>query len=76
MHRASSVPAHGGRTYAAVAAGSNSTIIAVTKSGSHCPFFDAADGLVIPDALQPGYMLDSWADSVMVEWFDAAGSLF
>lgn len=71
MHVNSTVPAHNGLSYAQVAGMHNSTIVVTTRSGSHVPFFDGRVMPFVKDALYPYFMIDSWADAVMIEYFDA-----
>uniref|UniRef100_A0A7S1Y7G0 Serine aminopeptidase S33 domain-containing protein n=1 Tax=Grammatophora oceanica TaxID=210454 RepID=A0A7S1Y7G0_9STRA len=69
-------------TYADMARASPNTMIVVTKTGTHCPFLDAANAgwfgqlfpKMIPDPLNPNgrYMLDSWGDRVAIQYYKAA----
>lgn len=47
-------------------------LVAVTKSGSHCPFLD---GMLFPFVRDPfggGWMLKSWADEAGIDFYKAA----
>jgi predicted alpha/beta-fold hydrolase len=74
---------HGGKSYAQIIAESQRAILAVTRSGSHCPFLDTGSNswwnplsLLFPaltrDPFNGGWMLDSWADRVSIEFYQAA----
>ena len=71
---------HGGRNYAELSKCSERGLLAVAKTGSHGPFLDNANagdsfalfpGLV-QDPLFGGYMLDSWADRISIQYYQAA----
>ena len=80
---------HEGRTYAELSALSERGLLAIAKTGSHCPFLDNAaagyDGTssasamlrslvpgLVQDPLYGGYMLDSWADRISIQYYQAA----
>ena len=80
---------HEGRTYAELSALSERGLLAIAKTGSHCPFLDNAaagyDGTssasamlrslvpgLVQDPLYGGYMLDSWADRISIQHYQAA----
>jgi len=47
-------------------------MIAVTRTGSHCPFLDGSFSPFISDPLYGGWMISSWADKVAIEYYRAA----
>jgi predicted alpha/beta-fold hydrolase len=79
---------HDGKSYAQIIAASQRAILAVTRSGSHCPFLDTSASTggqssimnpfsylfpaMIRDPFNGGWMLDSWADRVAIEFYLAA----
>jgi len=71
---------HGNKTYAQIVEESQRVIVAVTKTGSHCPFLqgDSPFSLLpsfIRDPLHTNkrrYMLNSWADEVSIDYYKAA----
>ena len=68
-------PAHGGKAYADIISETQNTLVAVTWTGSHCPFLSWDDKLWLPlvrDYVGGGWMLNSWADRVSVEFYRAA----
>ncbi|CAB9520242.1 Alpha beta hydrolase [Seminavis robusta] len=83
LYEPSPYPQHGGRTYAQMAADSKHGMLAVTMTGTHCPFLDTSAGAtnyilpsllpaIVPDPFNGGWMLDSWADRVSLEFYQAA----
>jgi predicted alpha/beta-fold hydrolase len=72
LYETSPNPNHGGRSYAQIVRDSKRGLIAVTKTGSHCPFLDGRWVPFIRDPLDGGWMLKSWADEVGVEFYVAA----
>ena len=64
---------HNGTTYADLVAHSERSIVAVTSTGSHCPFLDGPWWWpLVPDPFRGGWMLNSWADQSIVEFYVAA----
>lgn len=78
IYEQSPYPQHRGRSYATLIDESPRGILAVAKSGSHCPFLDASSKTLrllpafIKDPLYGGWMLDSWADRVSIEFYKAS----
>eukprot|EP00538_Stauroneis_constricta_P013044 CAMPEP_0119563008 /NCGR_PEP_ID=MMETSP1352-20130426/22213_1 /TAXON_ID=265584 /ORGANISM="Stauroneis constricta, Strain CCMP1120" /LENGTH=612 /DNA_ID=CAMNT_0007611531 /DNA_START=196 /DNA_END=2034 /DNA_ORIENTATION=- len=74
LYESSPYENHDGKSYAQMIAETKRAIVAVTKTGSHCPFLDAPrDGsFVTRDPVTGGWMLNSWADRVAVEFYRAA----
>lgn len=47
-------------------------LIAITNVGSHCPFLDGGwTNMLIRDPFSGGYMLNSWADQSIMQWYEA-----
>lgn len=67
-------PEHEGETFASIIAKTQNGLVAVTKTGSHCPFLSASPGgLWVRDPLmKKGWMLNSWGDQVSIEFYQAA----
>jgi len=63
---------HNGKTYDDIVRASPNVIVAVTKTGSHCPFLDGKFIPFVKDPLHGGFMLNSWADTVSIEYYKAA----
>jgi predicted alpha/beta-fold hydrolase len=86
IYERSPYPQHDGKTYAQMVAESPRGLLAVTTSGTHCPFLDtAAQGnlflpsllpSIVPDPFNGGWMLDSWADRISIEFYQAALSVY
>ncbi|KAL7537031.1 hypothetical protein ACHAWF_005638 [Thalassiosira exigua] len=78
LYETSPYPRHGGKTYAEMIEETERGMVAVTYTGSHCPFLCGGDSRWTPwmplarDPLTGGWMLRSWADEVTVEYFRAA----
>ena len=64
--------AHGGDTYADIVRRSQRGLVAITNGGSHCPFLDGGMRNMLARDPLGGWMLNSWADSSIVEWYGAA----
>ena len=60
------------RSFAQIVRDSKRGLIAVTKTGSHCPFLDGRWFPFIKDPLTGKWMLKSWADEASVEFYVAA----
>lgn len=78
IYEQSPYPQHDEKSYATLIDESERGVLAVTKSGSHCPFLDSDSSTFnllpsfIRDPLYGGWMLDSWADRVSIEFYKAA----
>ncbi|GMI05012.1 hypothetical protein TrLO_g2865 [Triparma laevis f. longispina] len=72
LYETSPFPNHEGRSYAQIVRDSKRGLIAVTKTGSHCPFLDGRWFPFIKDPLTGKWMLKSWADEASVEFYVAA----
>ena len=78
IYEASPYPQHNGKSYATLIDESERGMLAVTKSGTHCPFLDSSSNTFsllpafVKDPLYGGWMLDSWADRVSIEFYKAA----
>ncbi|CAB9520450.1 Inherit from COG: Alpha beta hydrolase [Seminavis robusta] len=78
IYEQSPYPQHNGRSYAQMVADSPGGILAVTKTGTHCPFLDSSStgNTLLPSLVQDpyngGWMLDSWVDRVAMEFYQAA----
>ena len=69
----SSFPHHNNDTYADIVTKSQRAIIAITNVGSHCPFLDGGwTNFLVRDPLFGGWMLNSWADHSIAEYYVAA----
>jgi predicted alpha/beta-fold hydrolase len=66
---------HPGQTYDEVIKQSNSTIVAITRTGSQCPFLDGYFPFV-RDPLNGLFMLNSWADTSIIEYYSAAMEVY
>ena len=75
LYEKSRFPSHGGMSYSDVIKKSPSTIVAVSRFGSHCPFLDGYWPFV-KDPLTGGVMLNSWADQSVVEFYAAAMEVY
>jgi predicted alpha/beta-fold hydrolase len=71
LYEKSNQPEHHGKSYADIVDTSQRGIVAVTKTGSHCPFLDGTNPF-IKDPLAGGIMLNSWADQSIAEFYAAA----
>lgn len=80
LYEQSSQRAHQGKTYAQLISESLRGMVVVTHFGSHCPFLDSGYGglwpKVVRDPLYGGWMLDSWADRVSVEYYKATLEIY
>merc|ERR1719401_2913597 len=74
LYERSPYPRHGGKTYARMISETARGMVAVTYTGSHGPFVCARDRWVpfTSDPLTGGWMLNSWADRVAIEYYQAA----
>jgi predicted alpha/beta-fold hydrolase len=63
---------HAGKTYAEMITETSNAMVAVTKTGSHCPFLDGFFFPFVRDPLYGGWMLNSWADQVSVDIYRAS----
>jgi predicted alpha/beta-fold hydrolase len=78
LYEASPYPQHDGYTYAEMVSQTERGMVAVTKTGSHCPFLDCNNWFlpVTRDPLYGGWMLSSWADQVAIEYYKAALAVY
>jgi predicted alpha/beta-fold hydrolase len=68
---------HQNKTYAQLVDKSQRGLIAITNSGSHCPFLDGGyTNLIVKDPLFGGYMLNSFADHSIVEFYEAVLTVY
>ena len=84
LYETSPYSQHNGQSYASYAHHhAHNVLVAVTHTGSHCPFLDTTathgsrtvGGLLpgwVEDPLFGGFMLDSWADRVFLQYYQAA----
>jgi len=75
LYEASPYPHHEGYTFAEMVSQTQRGMVAVAKTGSHCPFLDCENKWFMPatrDPLFGGWMLSSWADQVAIEYYLAA----
>ena len=74
LYETSPYPHHEGKTFAQMIRETKRGMVAVTYTGSHCPFI-CTRGRWFPfvtDPLTNGWMLNSWADEVAIEYYRAA----
>lgn len=79
IYEQSPYPQHNDKTYAKMVSESPHGLLAVTKTGTHCPFLDSNTYLFpafTRDPYSGEWMLDSWADRVSVEFYKAALEVF
>lgn len=74
LYEQSPYPEHEGKTFAQMIRETERGMVAVTYTGSHCPFICTRNRLlpIVDDPLTGGRMLNSWADQVAVEYYRAA----
>ena len=72
LYEASPYVHHDGFTFAEMVSQTDRALLAVTKTGSHCPFLDGFFLPITKDPLYGGWMLASWADQVSIEYYRAA----
>jgi hypothetical protein len=72
LYEKSPLPQHEGRSYADIIGTSARGIVAVAKTGSHCPFLDGKWIPFVNDPVTGGIMLNSWADQSIAEFYAAA----
>jgi hypothetical protein len=74
LYEQSPYPQHEGKTFAEMIRETERGMVAVTYTGSHCPFICTRDRWLplVNDPLTGGYMLNSWADQIASEYFKAA----
>ena len=77
LYEESDHPEHGGMSYNNLIASGENGLVAVTRSGSHCPFID---GAIFPFAWDPFWkgtlMVNSWADTSVMQWFVATKEVY
>lgn len=73
LYEQSPYPHHGGKTFAEMIGETENGMVAVARTGSHCPFLCSRDRWLpfARDPLNGGWMLNSWADEVSVEYYQA-----
>jgi hypothetical protein len=78
LYEQSPYPQHGGKTFAQMIRETKRGMVAVTYTGSHCPFICTRNRWLpfVEDPLAGGYMLNSWADQVAIEYYRAALDVF
>ena len=74
LYEQSPYPHHEGKTFAQMIRETESGLVAVTYTGSHCPFICTRNRWLpfVNDPLTGGWMLNSWADQVAIEFYRAA----
>jgi predicted alpha/beta-fold hydrolase len=79
LYEASPYPQHHGKTYAEMIRETERGLVAVAHTGSHCPFLCNRNRLLpfVRDPLsRNGWMLNSWADEVTIDFFLAALDIY
>lgn len=78
LYERSRYAAHRGKTYAEMIRETQNAIVAVSWTGSHCPFLCSRDKLLpfVKDPFSGGWMLNSWADEVSMNYYLATLQLF
>lgn len=74
LYEQSPYPQHEGKTFAQMIRETKRGMVAVTYTGSHCPFLCTRNKWLpfTKDSLNGGWMLNSWADEVTIEYYKAA----
>lgn len=72
LYETSPYPDHGGKTFSQMIRETKRGMVAVTYTGSHAPFLCCRNGWLVNDSLTGGWMLNSWADQVAIEYYRAA----
>ncbi|KAL9184370.1 hypothetical protein ACHAXT_002456 [Thalassiosira profunda] len=74
LYEESPYSGHEGKTFAQMIRETERGLVAVTSSGSHCPFICNRNRWLpfVTDPLTGRWMLNSWADSVAIDYFTAA----
>lgn len=79
LYEESPYPQHSGKTYAHMVSESQRGLLAVSKTGTHCPFLDSSNYFlpaVMEDPYTGEWMLDTWGDRVSIEFYKAALEVF
>jgi len=73
LYERSPYPRHGGKTFAQMIGETENGMVAVARTGSHCPFLCGRNRWLpfVRDPLNGGWMLNSWADEVSIEFYRA-----
>eukprot|EP00934_Nitzschia_sp_Nitz4_P009419 Nitzschia sp. Nitz4//scaffold144_size56818//23871//25355//NITZ4_006534-RA/size56818-processed-gene-0.81-mRNA-1//-1//CDS//3329536507//9409//frame0 len=74
LYETSPYPHHENKTYAEMIAETENGMVAVSWTGSHCPFL-CTRGMWLPfvkDPFSGGWMLNSWSDETVIDYFLAA----
>lgn len=71
LYEQSPYPQHEGKTFAEMISETPNALVAVTRSGSHCPFLCSRNRWlpITRDPLSGGWMLNSWADEVSIQYY-------
>jgi predicted alpha/beta-fold hydrolase len=72
LYEKSPYPQHNNMSYAELVSKTKRGLIAVTKTGSHCPFLDGTFFPFTKDPFNGYWMISSWADTAAVEFYSAA----
>ncbi|GMI45740.1 hypothetical protein TrCOL_g13462 [Triparma columacea] len=72
LYEKSPYPQHNNMSYAELVGKTKRGLIAVTKTGSHCPFLDGTFFPFTKDPFNGYWMISSWADTAAVEFYSAA----
>lgn len=76
VHESSPYDHHASKSYSALVGESKLGLLAITRSGSHCPFLDGVFNPFVRDPLGCGgflttFMQRNWVDAAVVEWCNA-----
>lgn len=71
LYEQSPYPQHDGKTFAEMISETENGMVAVARTGSHCPFLCSRDRWLpfVRDPLNGGWMLNSWADQVAIDYY-------
>ncbi len=71
LYERSPYPHHDGKTFAQMISETPNALVAVARSGSHCPFLCSRNRWLpfVRDPLTGGWMLNSWADEVSIQYY-------
>ncbi|GMH67400.1 hypothetical protein TrRE_jg252 [Triparma retinervis] len=72
LYERSPYPQHNNMSYAELVSAGPRGLIAVTKTGSHCPFLDGTFFPWTRDPFNGYWMISSWADTAAVEFYKSA----
>lgn len=78
LYEHSPYPQHEGKTFARMIGETERGMVAVTYAGSHGPFVCTRNRWLpfVKDPLTGGWMLNSWADQVAIEYYRAALDIY